>query len=213
MHIDPSSLDLPSRYKLMIGAIVPRPIAFVSTISPDGAHNLAPYSFFSGISSNPMLLQFCPANNTDGTEKDSLRNASPAPLGVGEFVINIASERYANEVAAAGEALAHGHSEFELTGLTPVPSSVVAPPRVGESPLAFECRTREIIRFAPGEPAGGNLVIGEVVSIYAQEGVLNERMHVDPDTLEAIGRMGGKHYTKTNERFEITPGRNALTKG
>lgn len=210
MHTDPSTLDLADRYKLMIGAIVPRPIAFVSTISTGGSHNLAPYSFFNGISSSPMLLQFCPANNIDGTEKDSLRNASHAPRGVGEFVINIASERYADEVAAAGAALAHGESEFEHTGLTPAESSVVSPPRVAESPLAFECRTREIMRFAPGEPAGGNLVIGEVVSIFTQEGVLNGRTHVDPDALEAIGRMGGKLYTKTSDRFEIVPGRNAI---
>ena len=99
MELDPETLSPQERYKLLIGGIVPRPIAFVSTISPAGALNLAPFSFFNAVGSSPMLLSFCPANRADGEEKDSLRNAKPvAEGGVGEFVVNIASETMAPQV-------------------------------------------------------------------------------------------------------------------
>ncbi len=211
MHLDPSSLSTPERYKLLIGCIVPRPIAFVSTISPDGRSNLAPYSFFNGVGSNPMMLMFCPANAADGGEKDTLRNAKPPTAGgVGEFVVNLAVESYQREVAAAAEELPFGESEFELTGLTPAPSTKVRPPRVAESPVAFECETVQVVRTNPGEPAGGNVVIGRVVAIHLAEGLVNERMHVDPERLAAIGRMGGTSYCSTRDRFDIPRGRAAL---
>ncbi|MEQ9617024.1 MAG: flavin reductase family protein [Phycisphaerales bacterium] len=213
MHLDPTQLNLAAAYKLLIGAVVPRPIAFVSTINTAGQTNLAPYSFANAVSSIPMTLMFCPASNLDGTDKDSLVNADPE-TGTGEFVFNIASAKYRNEVAAAGEALAHGHSEFDLTGLTPEPSTHVKPPRVAESPIAFECRTTHVIRLAPkGTPAGGNIVLGEVVAIHAHEGLINERFHVDAELLDAIGRMGGPDYVTTRDRFALPRGRAAMGNG
>ncbi len=208
----PEDLRPADRYKLLIGAIVPRPIAFVSTISTEGAHNLAPYSFFNGLGANPMTLTFCPANNADGSEKDSLSNCKPkSEGGTGEFVVNLAVARYADKVSAAAEELAHGESEFGLTGLTPEDSAVVAPPRVRESPLSFECRTLQIVRTNRGAPMGGNLVIGEVVAIHiADDALVNERYHVDPERLDAIGRMGGLNYCTTRERFDMPRGRAAL---
>jgi flavin reductase (DIM6/NTAB) family NADH-FMN oxidoreductase RutF len=211
MELDPQSLAIPDRYKLLIGAIVPRPIAFVSTISPGGKLNLAPFSFFNGIGSNPMTLLFCPANLPDGREKDSLRNAAlPSAGGVGEFVVNVAVEEYARQVAAASEPLAYGESEFELVGLTPGPSLRVRPPRVAESPVAFECRTREVVRLNPGGDRGGNVVIGEVVHVYVRDDLINERYHIDVERLHAIGRMGGPVYTRTRDRFEMPMSKEAL---
>lgn len=211
MHLDPAALSIADRYKLMIGCIIPRPIAFVSTISPDGRPNLAPFSFFSGVGSNPMTLLFCPANKEDGTEKDSLRNAKPAAEGgVGEFVVNIVSEAFERAMAACAEPLGYGESEFDLSGLTPVASTVVRPPRVAESPVSFECRTVQVIRTNPGAPSGGNIVIGQVVNVHARDGVLNQRLHADPDQIRAIGRMGGLGYCRTRERFEMPMGREAL---
>jgi flavin reductase (DIM6/NTAB) family NADH-FMN oxidoreductase RutF len=211
MHIDPAALSIADRYKLMIGCIIPRPIAFVSTIAPDGRPNLAPFSFFSGVGSNPMTLLFCPANKEDGTEKDSLRNAKPAAEGgVGEFVVNIVSEAFERAMAACAEPLGYGESEFDLSGLTPVASTVVRPPRVAESPVSFECRTVQVIRTNPGAPSGGNIVIGQVVHVHARDGVLNQRLHADPDQIRAIGRMGGLGYCRTRERFEMPMGREAL---
>ena len=211
MNLDPERLSTADRYKLLIGCIIPRPIAFVSTLSPDGRSNLAPFSFFAGVGSNPMTLLFCPANDADGNEKDTLRNCKPvAEGGTGEFVVNLASEAYVHLVAAAAEPLPHGESEFDLTGLTPAPSALVRPPRVAESPVAFECRTQQVIRTNRGAPAGGNVVIGRVVHIHAADGVLDERLHADPDRLAAVARMGGQTYCRTRERFTLDLGRPAL---
>jgi len=210
MQIDPQSLAVRDRYKLLVGAIVPRPIAFVSTQSPDGSLNLAPFSFFNGIGSDPMSLLFCPSNKPDGAEKDTLRNVSPAPAGMGEFVVNVVSEAYVREAVSTSEPLNFGESEFELSGLTPAPSAVVAPPRVAESPVSFECRTREVVRLNPGVPGGGNVVIGEVVSIHARDGIVDERHRVDPARLKAVGRMAGTTYCTTRQRFDVPFGRDAL---
>lgn len=211
MRVSPGVLDVASRYKLLIGLIVPRPIALVSTVDPSGRHNLAPFSFFAGVGSDPMMLLFCPANKPDGGEKDSLLNARPLEEGgMGEFVVNVASEAIARQVAAAAEPLAHGESEFDLTGLTPIASDVVAPPRVLESPASFECRTVRVIRTNPGVPAGGNVVLGEVVRVHVADEIINERLHTDPDLLGAIGRMGGLSYCRTRDRFDLPMGRAAL---
>jgi len=211
MEIDPATLEIRERYKLLIGGIVPRPIAFVSTASRDGTLNLAPFSFFNGIGSNPLTLLFCPANNPDGSEKDTLRNCKPVDeSGAGEFVVNIATEQYARAVAGAAEGLEYGVSEFELVGLSPAPSRVVGPPRVAESPMAFECRTQQVVRTNPGAPAGGNIVIGAVVHIHADDDLVNDRFHVDPEKLAAIGRMGGLGYCTTRDRFEMPMGTAAL---
>lgn len=211
MELDPNKLKASERYRLMIGSIVPRPIAFISTLSTDGRHNLAPYSFFNGVGSIPMTLVFCPANDSDGGEKDTLRNCKPVSEGgTGEFVVNMAVESYRREVSAASESLPHGESEFDLTGLESAPSVVVRAPRVARSPLAYECRTRHVIRLASGVPGGANLVVGEVVHLYADERVVNERFEVNAERLAAVGRMGGLDYCKTVDRFSMPRGRAAL---
>jgi flavin reductase (DIM6/NTAB) family NADH-FMN oxidoreductase RutF len=211
MEIDPAGLSIADRYKLLIGCIVPRPIALVSSVSSDGRPNLAPFSFFNGIGSDPMSLLFCPVNKPDGSEKDTLRNVKPpSEGGVGEFVVNVATEDYARQVAAAAEPLEYGRSEFELTGLHSAPSAKVRPRRVAESPVAFECRTLRLVRLNPGVGGGGNVVIGEVVHIHLREGLANERLHIDPAQLRAIARMGGATYCRTRDRFEMPLGAAAL---
>ncbi len=211
MELDPLNLAVPDRYKLLIGCIVPRPIALVSTISPAGRVNLAPFSFFAGVGSNPMTLLFCPANNDRGQEKDTLRNCKGVDEGgTGEFVVNVVPAEIATRMAACAEGLPFGDSEFALSGLTPAPSVVVRPPRVGESPACFECRTRQVIRTNPGAPAGGNVVLGEVVRVFVREGLVNDRLHTDAAALDAIGRLGGLGYCTTRDRFEMPMGAKAL---
>jgi flavin reductase (DIM6/NTAB) family NADH-FMN oxidoreductase RutF len=211
MEFQPESLDVRDRYKLLIGSVVPRPIAFVSTVSPEGAFNLAPYSFFTAVGSNPMTLLFCPATKPDGSDKDTLRNCLPPEEGgVGEFVVNVATEGYAREVAAAAETLPYGESEFELTGLTPIASSKVRPPRLADCPVSYECETIQVLRTNPGEPASGNIVLGRVVCVHVDESLINDRFHVDASRLRAIGRMGGLEYCRTRDRFEMPRGREAL---
>lgn len=212
MEVDPSTLGIADRYKLLIGGIVPRPIALVSTLSPDGkSDNLAPFSFFAGIGSDPMTLLFCPVNTPKGGEKDSLRNAKPVGEGgSGEFVVNVASAAYAARVAAAAEPLPYGQPEFEAVGLTRAPSRVVRPSRVAESPVAYECRTLRVVRLNPGRPGGGNIVVGEVVHVFVRDDCVNERLHVDPARLDAVARMGGSTYCRTRDRFELPMGLSAL---
>ena len=184
----------------------------MSTISPEGRPNLAPFSFFNGAGSHPMTILFCPANRPeDGKDKDTLRNCKPREEGgIGQFVVNAANEAYHRQVAAASERLDHGESEFELVGLTPAPSRVVTPPRVAESPFAFECETIQVVRTNPGAPGGGNIVIGRVVHVFVRDDLVDERLHVDPAALAAIGRMGGLGYCRTQDRFEMPMGKEAL---
>lgn len=212
MEIDPNQITQAERYKLLIGGIVPRPIAFVSTCSPDGKHlNLAPFSFFNGVGSNPMTLLFCPANKADGTEKDTLRNGKPVNEGgTGQFVVNVVTEAIVRQVAAASEPLPYGESEFDLTGLRTAPSVMVKPPRVAESPMAFECETLQIVRTHPGAPAGGNIMIGRVVHVFVRDDLINERFYIDQAGLLAVGRMGGLGYTRTRDRFDLPMSREAL---
>lgn len=215
MEIDPHSLQTRERYKLLIGGILPRPIAVVSTVSPDGAANLAPYSFFNGVGSDPMMLLFCPANDMEGQEKDSLRNAKSVDEGgTGEFVVNVAPNALIERIAAAAEALPHGESEFDFTGLESMPSAVVRPPRLKGSPIAYECRTHTVLRTNPGAAAGGNVVMGEVVHVFVDDAVIDaERLRIDPAALDLVGRLGGFGYAHTRERFDLVSGRKALEDG
>jgi flavin reductase (DIM6/NTAB) family NADH-FMN oxidoreductase RutF len=211
MEIDPDHLDASQRYKLLIGGIVPRPIAFVSTLSESGIPNLAPFSFFTGVGSNPMSLLLCPSNTSDGNEKDTLRNAKPRREGgLGQFVVNAATESYARQMAAASEALPPDQSEFDLTGLTMSPSRVVSPPRLAESPLAYECETLQVIRLNDTTPGGPNILLGRVVHVFVDDELLNDRFHIDASRLAAVGRMGGQAYCRTGDRFELPFGRSAL---
>jgi flavin reductase (DIM6/NTAB) family NADH-FMN oxidoreductase RutF len=205
MEIDPKALAPDLCYKLVIGCVVPRPIAVVSTVSVDGLPNVAPFSYFTVASHTPLSLAFTVGGpKPDGAIKDTLRNARfVEDGGVGEFVVNVADESYARAMARTGESLPHGESEFQHAGLTPSPSLVVKPPRVGEASVSFECRTTHVI------PIGvARLVIGEVHHIHIRDHLVDERFRVDPEKLLAVGRMAGNDYVRTRDRFEIkTAGR------
>jgi len=212
MEIDVAELPVALRYNLLIGSIVPRPIAVVGTCDAAGRPNLAPFSFFMGAGSEPMTLVVSVANPPGGEgEKDTLRNAKPAPEGgTGEFTVSVATESNILRVVACAEPLPFGESEFALAGLTPVPGSRVRAPRLAESPVSFECRTLQVVRLAPGRVGGGNLLIGEVVRAHVDDALVGERMHVDQAALAAVGRMGGPEYCTTRERGVIPAGRPAL---
>lgn len=205
MEIDPNVLAPDLCYKLVIGCVVPRPIAVVSTISVDGLPNVAPFSYFTVASHTPLSLAFTVGGpKSDGSMKDTLRNARfVADGGTGEFVVNIADESYAGPMARTGESLAHGESEFDHAGLTPAPSLVVRAPRVGEASVSFECKTTHII------PIGAaSLIIGQVHHIHVRDHLVDDRYRIDADKLAAVGRMAGNDYVRTRDRFEIkTAGR------
>lgn len=211
MELDPDALPRTDRYKLLIGCVTPRPIAFVSSVSPDGRPNLAPFSFFNAAGADPMTLLFCPVTTPEGGDKDTLRNVLPAEQGgVGEFVVNVAVEDYARQMAATAATLPYGDSELEMAGFTAAPSRRIRPVRLLESPVSFECVTSHVVQLAPGVPTSGNVVLGRVVHVWIREDLVDERMRVDPARLRTIGRMGGRAYCRTRERFELPRGAEAL---
>ena len=141
MIINPTEISAKDRYKLVIGTILPRPIAWVSTMSKAGELNLAPFSYFTVASTNPLTLLFCPQNSRDNLKKDTLRNVYEVP----EFVINLTNEETAEAMNCTATTLPHGYSEFEYAGLTPVASQTISVPRVAEAPVAFECKLQQVV--------------------------------------------------------------------
>ena len=200
MELNPRELDPRLSYKLVIGCVVPRPIAVVSTVSPEGIFNIAPFSYFTVASHNPLSLAFTVGGpKSDGSIKDTLRNARFVEEGgIGEFVVNVADESYADAMAATGESLPWETSEFDHTGLTPVASQTVRPPRIGEASVAFECRTTHVVAIGDAR-----MIIGEVHHIHVRDGLADDRMSIDPDRLAAVGRMAGNDYVRTRDRFEV----------
>lgn len=197
MEVDPESLPVRDRYRLLIGSILPRPIAWVSTVSPSGAANLAPFSFFTGIAANPMTVCFAPVNNREGKQKDTLINVKATR----QFVVNVANEDNALKMNQTSAPYPYEVSEFEQVGLTPVKSVKVRPPRVKESPIAMECELLQVVEVSTG-PLGGNLVIGKVVHYHADDAIWNDGKLRHQD-LKTIGRMEGDWYARTRDAFEL----------
>lgn len=196
--IDPSVNTPDDIYKLMIGLIVPRPIAFVSTLDEHGIRNLAPFSYFTACSTNPPVVCFCAAvRSGPRPQKDTLRNIEATC----EFVVNIVSEDLAAKMNATSAEVAPEIDEFHLAGLTPLASDLVKPPRVAESRIHLECRLRQIVRVSD-QPGGGNLILGDVLRFHIQDDLL-DGFKIDPDKLRAIGRMGGLTYCRTQDRFNM----------
>ncbi len=195
VSVEPAATPPINTYKLLIGTVVPRPIAFVSTVSPEGVLNLAPFSFFNVICANPPVI--CFACGVREPPKDTLTNVRSN----GEFVVNIVTEEIAERMNLTSGEYDAGVDEFQIGGLTPVPSELVRPPAVRESPVNMECKVMQIIDVSL-QPLGGSLIIGEVVRFHIDR-ALFENFRVDPDRLRAIGRMGGNGYTRTRDRFEM----------
>ncbi len=198
MIIDPQTAGSRNIHKLMIGAIVPRPIAFVSSLSPEGIRNLAPFSFFTGVSANPPVICFCPMTREGReTRKDTLRNISATR----EFVVNVVSEEFAEQMNICSAEFPPEVDEFEASGLTPVGSDLVKPPRVKESHVNMECKLFQIVEVS-AQPLGGSIVLGEVVRFHVDDSYFDD-FKIDADKLRTIGRMSGAGYTRTRDRFDM----------
>lgn len=198
MTIDPAVAGPQNTYKLMVGCIVPRPIAFVSTVDVDGTRNLAPFSFFSAISANPPVICFSPMiRGSDGARKDTLRNIE----ATGEFVVNVVSEEFASQMNACSLEYPPEIDEFEMSRLTPLPSDLVRPPRVAESKVQMECRLLQLVHVS-SKPLGGSIVLGEVLRFHVDPSII-DNYKIDADALHAIGRMGGPTYARTTDRFDL----------
>lgn len=192
LTIDPKETPLPKMHAYLQGVIAPRPIAFASTVDKEGNINLSPFSFFNLFSSNPPILIFSPSRRgRDNTTKHTYENVLEVP----EVVINIVNFDMVQQASLSSTEYAKGVNEFVKSGLTPVPSQRIKPPRVGESPAAFECKVNEVIRL--GDQGGaGNLVICEVLLAHFKEEILDEEGRVDVEKVDTVGRMGGDYYCR-----------------
>jgi len=199
MIIDPKNQPFRDNYKLMIGSILPRPIAFVSTISKNGINNLAAYSFFNGITSNPPSICFAPTRkSSDGSKKDTLINIEET----NEFVVNIVTEDIVEPMNDTAPEFPPQVSEFEEVGLTPIESKIVKAPLVKESPINMECKLLQVVEVGPAEPGGGFLVIGEIVLFHIKDELL-ENGRIDTGLLRPVGRLAGTEYTTLGKRFSL----------
>ncbi len=198
MIVDPGQQEPGVIYRLMTDVIVPRPIAFVSTVDEHGSRNLAPFSFFTAISANPPVVCFAPMRRgRDGGIKDTLRNIE----STGEFVVNIVSEDIAERMNACSADVPPEVDEFVESGLGALPSDLIRPPRVMEAPVSMECSVLQVVHVS-SRPLGGSLVIGEVLRFHLRDG-LAEGLRIDPEKLRAFGRLGGSTYARTSDRFTM----------
>lgn len=195
MLFDLSDTASQDRYKLLSGLVVPRPIGWIGTRRPDGTFNLAPFSFFNVVSSNPPMVVFSAGSHRD-RPKDS---AALADIS-GEFTVNIVSEDVVEAMSITSGSFTAEDDEFAIAGLTPVVGSRVDAPLVAESPANLECRVDEIIDL--GEDGRTRLVVGDVLVIHVEDTVL-DGTRVDHEALRAVGRMAGNAYVNTRDRFEV----------
>lgn len=197
MIIDPAELDRRGRNQLINGIVAPRPIAWVSSLAPDGTPNLAPFSFFGAFSFDPPTIGLGPGSRA-GVNKDSLRNIKAS----GEFVVNLVNRELAETANACSGEWGPEVDEWHVAGVTPVDAEVVRPPRVAEAPAALECRVRQVLELGDHDRAGNNLVVAWIVRVH----VIDEAMPADglvpnADVLDLVGRLGGDLWCTTRDHF------------
>jgi flavin reductase (DIM6/NTAB) family NADH-FMN oxidoreductase RutF len=193
MRIDPAALSPGDAYRLQISCIAPRPIAFVTTVSLAGASNLAPFSYFNGVSSDPPVLSIAVGTKRDGSKKDTWRNAEET----GEFVVNVVTPALMDSVILAARELPHGESELDLSKEPTSPSERVKPTRLARSPIAMECSVLKIVEV---EETG--LILGRVLLYHVDDGVLDAAGRPDPRQVGFVSRLGGDLYARLGELFE-----------
>jgi flavin reductase (DIM6/NTAB) family NADH-FMN oxidoreductase RutF len=201
ISFDPKDLAIPKLHQYLLGSVGPRPIAFASTINEEGIPNLAPFSFFNVFSANPPILIFSPARSGRlNTTKDTYENVKKIP----EVVINVVNYELVHQMSLASSPYAPGTNEFIKSGLNPIPSLKVQPPRVAESPVQFECKVNQVIELGH-EGGAGNLIICEVVQFHIDENILDSNLMIDQRKIDLVARMGGNWYCRADEKsmFEI----------
>ncbi|GAB4009552.1 MAG: hypothetical protein Fur0010_00430 [Bdellovibrio sp.] len=190
--------DFTQNYKFLIGAILPRPIAVVSTINDDGSNNLAPFSFFTAVSAKPMIIAFSPLIRSATADlKDTPKNI----LKNKEFVVNIVSEEIANQVNLCSTELPYGEDEFKFSGLTPIPSEKIKPMRIKESLIHFECHFRDCLDYGH-HVGGGQIITGEVIKVHIDENIL-ENGRIITSKLKPVGRGAGNDWFRCTDVFEL----------
>ncbi len=194
MKIDPKEVSLGKLHNTLLGSVGPRPIAFASTIDKDGNRNLSPFSFFNVFSANPPIAIFSPAKSgRTNTQKDTYNNVKEVP----ECVINIVNYPIVQQMSLSSTAYGPEVDEFVKAGLTAIPSEMVRPFRVKESPVQMECIVKEVVELG-NEGGSGNLVICEIKLIHIDDTILNEEGTIDQHKIDLVGRMGGDYYVRAN---------------
>jgi flavin reductase (DIM6/NTAB) family NADH-FMN oxidoreductase RutF len=196
LEIDPAVSERRQVYRTLVGSVVPRPIGWASTVSSSGRTNLAPFSFFTVVCVVPPMISLTIARNPDGTEKHTLKNVRETA----EFCFNVVTEAVWKEMVDSANGFPSEDSEFDKTGLTPIPSVKVKPPRVKEVPIHFECQLRQVIELGPNRHP---LVIGEVVLMHVDRACMTDG-YIDMRKLHPIGRLNGFFYSTIGEIFERT---------
>ncbi|MFO1146872.1 MAG: flavin reductase family protein [Alsobacter sp.] len=194
-EFDFAALSGRDRYKLLIGAVVPRPIAWVTTVDAEGVVNAAPFSFFNCLSADPAILALGVEFRADARQKDTGRNVRETQA----FTVNIVSGALLEAMNVTAVPFEAGIDELAKAGLTPRPGVKVPCPAIAESPAAFECRHHVTLSIGSTR----EIILGEVVYAHLHSSVVNDRLHVDPAGLDAIGRMGGHGYSTTRDVFDL----------
>ena len=195
MDLDLGALSPRDRYKLLTGLIVPRPIAFVTSLSADGVLNAAPFSYFNVMGVDPPVVAFGPGNRAPGEPKDTARNVADTR----QFVVNLVDEALVEQMNLAATGFPPDVSEVEAIGLTTAPSARIDVPRLADAPASLECR--EVVTLTIRNT---RVVVGEVVHLHVRDGLLDpERMYIDAEQLRMVGRMQGRRYTRTRDQFEL----------
>lgn len=192
---DFATLSGRDKYKLLIGAVVPRPIAWVTTVDTEGRINAAPFSFFNCLSADPAILALGVEYRPSGACKDTGRNIRDTQV----FTVNIASNRLLEAMNVTAVPFGPGVDELARAGLTARPGVKVACPAIAEAPVAFECRHHVTLSIGNSR----EIILGEVVYAHLHADIVNERLHVDPAVLDALGRMGGQGYATTRDYFDL----------
>ena len=199
IELDPNDLSVLTLFNVMTGSIVPRPIAWISTVDRDGVLNLAPYSMFTAVCAKPPTVVFCPSYQppTFG-DKDTYHNIAHS----GEFVINFVNEDTVEAMDATAVEGTPEVDEFELAGVTPLPSKCVSPPRVAESPICFECKLHDIVTIGLIN-GGGHIVIGTVVYMHFNEDVYSDDNHIHFEKYRPVGGLVGHSYAHIDDLFGV----------
>jgi len=194
LHFDPKDLSIPKLQGLVQGAVAPRPIAFASTIDLQGRPNLSPFSFFNVFGMNPPLLIFSPSRRgRENTVKDTYLNVKEVP----EVVINVVSYSMVQKVSDSSANFPRGVNEFEKTGFGMLPSDLVKPFRVKESPVQFECKVLQVIETG-NQGSAGNLVLCEIIRMHIDPSIMDEQGRIDPHKIDLVGRMGRDYYVRAS---------------
>ncbi|MFJ7728623.1 flavin reductase family protein [Neobacillus sp. NPDC097160] len=197
LSIDPASLSERENYKFLIGSIIPRPIAFVTTISKDGVLNGAPFSYFNIVSSNPPMISLS-IQRSGGRHKDTARNIIESK----QFVVHIVDEQNVEKINKTAASLSPDQSEIELANLTPVESVKISVPGVKEAKIRMECSLEHSLELGGPETPGCDMIIGKVVQFHIESDIY-ENGRIDPMGLTAVSRLAGNYYAKIGEIFEI----------